>query len=64
MLVLARIIDLLAMLLFPGRSTAICGFISMLVDTFHTLPIGENPVNSNAFLAPGPRGAGLTPSTG
>lgn len=25
--------------------------ISMLVDTFHTLPIGENTVNSNAFLA-------------
>ena len=23
----------------------------MLVDTFHTLPIGDNPVNSNAFLA-------------
>ncbi|WP_190323623.1 flagellar biosynthetic protein FliR, partial [Enterobacter hormaechei] len=25
--------------------------ISMLVDTFHTLPSGDNPVNSNAFLA-------------
>jgi len=23
----------------------------MLVDTFHTLPIGGNPVNSNAFMA-------------
>jgi flagellar biosynthetic protein FliR len=31
--------------------------ISMLVDTFHTLPIGEDPVNSNAFLRlPAPRG--------
>jgi len=25
--------------------------ISMLVDTFHTLPIGGNPINSNAFMA-------------
>ncbi|HFR6801125.1 TPA: flagellar biosynthetic protein FliR, partial [Shigella flexneri] len=26
--------------------------ISLLVDTFHTLPIGSEPLNSNAFLAP------------
>ncbi len=25
--------------------------ISLLVDTFHTLPIGSEPLNSNAFLA-------------
>lgn len=25
--------------------------ISLLVDTFHTLPIGGEPLNSNAFLA-------------
>ena len=25
--------------------------ISMLVDTFHTLPIGADPVNSDAFMA-------------
>ena len=34
--VLARIMDMLA---------------SLLVDTFHTLPIGGEPLNSNAFLA-------------
>jgi len=48
--VLARVIDMLAMLLcltFNGH----LWLISMLVDTFHTLPIGGNPVNSNAFLA-------------
>jgi flagellar biosynthetic protein FliR len=48
--VLARIIDLLAMLLFLSFNGHLW-LISMLVDTFHTLPIGENPVNSNAFLA-------------
>ena len=36
--VLARIMDMLALLL-------------LLVDTFHTLPIGGEPLNSNAFLA-------------
>ena len=48
--VLARIIDLLAMLLFLSFNGHLW-LISMLVDTFHTLPIGENPVNSNAFDA-------------
>ena len=53
--VLARIIDLLAMLLFLSLNGHLW-LISMLVDTFHTLPIGDNPVNSNAFLALTARG--------
>ena len=40
----------LAMLLFLTFNGHLW-LISMLVDTFHTLPIGGNPVNSNAFLA-------------
>ncbi|MGO3909037.1 flagellar biosynthetic protein FliR [Huaxiibacter chinensis] len=48
--VLARIIDMLAMLLFLSFNGHLW-LISLLVDTFHTLPIGGNPVNSNAFLA-------------
>ena len=48
--VLARIIDMLAMLLFLTFDGHLW-LISLLVDTFHTLPIGGNPVNSNAFLA-------------
>ena len=48
--VLARLIDMLAMLLFLTLNGHLW-LISMLVDTFHTLPIGDNPVNSNAFLA-------------
>lgn len=48
--VLARVIDMLAMLLFLTFNGHLW-LISMLVDTFHTLPIGGNPVNSNAFLA-------------
>jgi len=48
--VLARIIDMLAMLLFLTFDGHLW-LISMLVDTFHTLPIGGNPVNSNAFMA-------------
>lgn len=47
--VLARVIDMLAMLLFLTFNGHLW-LISMLVDTFHTLPIGGNPVNSNAFL--------------
>lgn len=39
--VLARIIDLLAMLLFLSFNGHLW-LISMLVDTFHTLPIGES----------------------
>lgn len=48
--VLARVIDMLAMLLFLTFNGHLW-LISMLVDTFHSLPIGGNPVNSNAFLA-------------
>src|SRR5690606_32725201 len=48
--VLARIIDLLAVLFFLLFNGDLL-LISMLVDTFHTLPMGDNPVNSNAFLA-------------
>lgn len=48
--VLARIIDMLAMLLFLTFNGHLW-LISLLVDTFHTLPVGDNPVNSNAFLA-------------
>ncbi|NDO83208.1 flagellar biosynthetic protein FliR [Citrobacter sp. NCU1] len=47
--VLARIIDMLAMLLFLTFNGHLW-LISLLVDTFHTLPVGDNPVNSNAFL--------------
>lgn len=48
--VLARFMDLLALLLFLSFNGHLW-LISMLVDTFHTLPIGGEPVNSNAFLA-------------
>ncbi|MGB7803067.1 flagellar biosynthetic protein FliR [Buttiauxella sp.] len=48
--VLARFIDMLAMLLFLVFNGHLW-LISMLVDTFHTLPIGGNPVNSHAFMA-------------
>lgn len=48
--VLARIMDMLAMLLFLVFNGHLW-LISMLVDTFHTLPIGGQPLNSNAFMA-------------
>lgn len=48
--VLARFLDMLAMLLFLTFNGHLW-LISMLVDTFHTLPIGGDPVNSNAFMA-------------
>ncbi|EAP0000063.1 flagellar type III secretion system protein FliR [Salmonella enterica] len=48
--VLARIMDMLAMLLFLTFNGHLW-LISLLVDTFHTLPIGSNPLNSNAFMA-------------
>ncbi len=48
--VLARIIDMLALLLFLTFNGHLW-LISLLVDTFHTLPIGGEPLNSNAFLA-------------
>lgn len=48
--ILARILDMLAMLLFLVFNGHLW-LISLLVDTFHTLPIGGEPINSNAFLA-------------
>jgi flagellar biosynthetic protein FliR len=48
--VLARFLDILAMLLFLTFNGHLW-LISMLVDTFHTLPIGGNPINGNAFIA-------------
>ncbi|AIR00933.1 flagellar biosynthetic protein FliR [Pluralibacter gergoviae] len=48
--VLARIMDLLALLLFLTFNGHLW-LISALVDTFHTLPIGGNPLNANAFMA-------------
>jgi flagellar biosynthetic protein FliR len=48
--VLARIMDMLAMLLFLVFNGHLW-LISLLVDTFHTLPIGGHPLNSNAFMA-------------
>lgn len=48
--VLARILDMLAMLLFLVFNGHLW-LISLLVDTFHTLPVGGEPINSNAFLA-------------
>lgn len=48
--VLARFLDILAMLLFLTFNGHLW-LISMLVDTFHTLPIGGHPINSNAFMA-------------
>ncbi len=49
-LFLARIMDMLALLLFLTFNGHLW-LISLLVDTFHTLPIGGEPLNSNAFLA-------------
>ncbi|WP_313052267.1 flagellar biosynthetic protein FliR [Atlantibacter hermannii] len=48
--VLARFMDMLAMLLFLSLNGHLW-MISMLVDTFHTLPINGDPLNSNAFFA-------------
>ena len=48
--VLARIMDLLALLLFLTFNGHLL-LISALVDTFHTLPVGGNPLNANAFMA-------------
>lgn len=48
--VLARFMDMLAMLLFLVLNGHLW-LISMLVDTFHTLPIGGDSLNSNAFMA-------------
>ncbi|EGT4258074.1 flagellar type III secretion system protein FliR [Cronobacter sakazakii] len=48
--VLARFIDMLAMLLFLTVNGHLW-LISILADTFHTLPIGGEAINSNAFMA-------------
>nr|WP_024964930.1 flagellar biosynthetic protein FliR [Pantoea sp. IMH] len=48
--VLARFLDLLAMLLFLTFNGHLW-LISMVSDSFHTLPIGGEPLNGNAFLA-------------
>ena len=48
--VLARLVDMLVLLLFMSFNGHLW-LISILVDTFHTLPIGGEPVNSNAFMA-------------
>ncbi|MEI9611437.1 flagellar biosynthetic protein FliR [Atlantibacter hermannii] len=48
--VLARFMDMLAMLLFLSLNGHLW-MISMLVDTFYTLPINGDPLNSNAFFA-------------
>ena len=48
--VLARFLDILAMLLFLSFNGHLW-LISLLADSFHTLPIGGEPLNANAFLA-------------
>lgn len=48
--VLARFLDMLAMLLFLSFNGHLW-MISMVADSFHTLPIGGDPINGNAFLA-------------
>ncbi len=47
--VLARILNLLAMLLFLSFNGHLW-LISMLDDSFHTLPIHSQPLNGNSFL--------------
>ncbi|WP_413514227.1 flagellar biosynthetic protein FliR [Serratia proteamaculans] len=48
--VLARLFNLLAMLLFLSFNGHLW-LISLLVDSFHTLPIQAEPLNGNGFLA-------------
>lgn len=48
--VLARFLDMLAMLLFLTFNGHLW-LISLVADSFHTLPIGGDPLNGNAFLA-------------
>ncbi|MGE9549791.1 flagellar biosynthetic protein FliR [Erwinia amylovora] len=48
--VLARFLDILAMLLFLSFNGHLW-LISMVADSFHTLPIGGDPVNGNAYMA-------------
>lgn len=47
---LARLLDMLAMLLFLSFNGHLW-LISLLADTFHTLPPGGGPLDSHAFLA-------------
>ncbi|MCL2895313.1 flagellar biosynthetic protein FliR [Brenneria tiliae] len=48
--VLARFLNLLAMLLFLSFDGHLW-LISLLADSFHTLPIGGEPLNANVFLS-------------
>ncbi|WP_297203064.1 flagellar biosynthetic protein FliR [uncultured Pluralibacter sp.] len=48
--VLARILDLLALLLFLSLDGHLW-LISLLVDSFHTLPVGGLPLSGSAWLA-------------
>ncbi|MEG1209809.1 MAG: flagellar biosynthetic protein FliR [Leclercia sp.] len=48
--VLARFIDMLAMLLFLAFDGHLW-LISLLVDSFHTLPISGNAINSDVFMS-------------
>ncbi|KQN56637.1 flagellar type III secretion system protein FliR [Erwinia sp. E602] len=48
--VLARFLDMLAMLLFLTFNGHLW-LISLLADSFHTLPVGGEPLNSHAFFA-------------
>lgn len=48
--VIARLLDMLAMLLFLSFNGHLW-LISLLSDSFHTLPIGGDTLNSNAWLA-------------
>lgn len=48
--VLARFLDMLAMLLFLTFNGHLW-LISLLVDSFHTLPISDQPLSANAFNA-------------
>ncbi|WP_130835326.1 flagellar biosynthetic protein FliR [[Erwinia] mediterraneensis] len=48
--VLARFLDMLTMLLFLSFDGHLW-LISLLADSFHTMPIGGAPLNANAFMA-------------
>ncbi|ARF49976.1 MULTISPECIES: flagellar biosynthetic protein FliR [Pantoea] len=48
--VLARFLDMLAMLLFLSFNGHLW-LISLLADSFHTLPVGGTPLEANAFMA-------------
>lgn len=48
--VLARFLDMLAMLLFLSFDGHLW-LISLLADSFYTIPIGGAPLNANAFMA-------------